>query len=191
MKLLFASIKSGLLTVLMLAFCVAHLHAQDARVPLEQLDKLAKLAEDTVEVSLDQKLLTVASKFLNSSDPTQAKVKELVAGLQGIYVRVFTFDKPGEYATSDLDPIRNIVKAAGWQKIVGVRSKRAGDNVDVHLRLVNDNIHGLVIIAAQPKELVVVNILGPIDLEKLSQLQGQLGIPKLDLDFSKGKPRND
>ena len=195
MKLLFTSIKSGLLTVLLIASGVANLHAQDARVPLEQLDRLSKVAEETVEVSLDQKLLTVASKFLNSSDPTQAKVKELVAGLQGIYVRVFTFDKPGEYSLSDVDPIRNIVKAAGWQKIVGVRSKRGGDNVDVHLRLVNDNGHdkiqGLVIIAAQPKELVVVNILGPIDLEKLSQLQGQLGIPKLDLDFSKGKPRND
>ena len=195
MKLLFTSIKSGLLTVLLIASGVANLHAQDARVPLEQLDRLSKVAEETVEVSLDQKLLTVASKFLNSSDPTQAKVKELVAGLQGIYVRVFTFDKPGEYSLSDVDPIRNIVKAAGWQKIVGVRSKRGGDNVDVHLRLVNDNGHdkiqGLVIIAAQPKELVVVNILGPIDLEKLSQLQGQLGIPKLDLDFGKGKPRND
>ncbi len=190
MKLLSTSIKSGLLTVLFIISCVANLHAQDARVPLDQLEKLAKLAEDTVEVSLDQKLLTVASKFLNANDPAQAKVKELVAGLQGIYVRVFRFDKPGEYAASDVDPIRNIVKAAGWQKIVGVRSKRDGDNVDVHLRLVNDSIHGLVIIASQPKELVVVNILGPIDLEKLSQLQGQLGIPKLDLDFSKGKPKD-
>ncbi|NOT59829.1 MAG: DUF4252 domain-containing protein [Acidobacteria bacterium] len=186
MKLLFASIKSGLLALL-ISVCI---HAQDARVPLEPLDKLANVAHNTVEVSLDQKLLAVASKFLNANDPTQAKIKELVAGLQGVYVRVFSFDKPGEYSTSDIDPIRNIVKAAGWQKIVGVRSKRDGDNVDVHLRLVNDNIHGLVIIAAQPKELVVVNILGPIDLEKLSQLQGQMGIPKLDLDFSKSKVRD-
>ena len=190
MKLLFASIKSGLLAVLFIASCALRLNAQDARVPLEQLDKLAKVAAETVEVSLNQKLLTVASKFLNASDPAQAKVKELVAGLQGVYVRVFTFDKPGEYAMSDVEPIRNIVKAAGWQKIVGVRSKRDGDNVDVHLRLVNDNIHGLVIIAAQPKELVVVNILGPIDLEKLSQLQGQFGIPKLDIDFGKSKPKD-
>ena len=193
MKLLSASIKSGLLAVLLSVSCATGLRAQDARVPLEQLDKLANVAKDTVEVSLDQKLLTIASKFLNANDPTQAKIKELVAGLQGVYVRVFSFDKPGEYAASDVEPIRNIVKVAGWQKIVGVRSKRDGDNVEVHLRLVNDNGHdkiqGLVIIAAQPKELVVVNILGPIDLEKLSQLQGQFGIPKLDLEV-KGKVRD-
>ena len=157
---------------------------------LEQLDKLAKVAEQTVEVSLDERLLQLAARFLNKDDPAQAKARELVAGLKGVYVRVFSFDKPGEYAASDVEPIRNLVKASGWQKIVGVRSKRDGDNVDVHLRLVNDTIHGLVIIAAQSKELVVVNILGPIDLEKLSQLQGQLGIPKLDLDFGKGKVRD-
>jgi hypothetical protein len=48
-------------------------------------------------------------------------------------------------------------------------------------------IGGLAIISAEPRQLTLVNIIGPIDLEKLSQLQGQLGIPKLDIDFSNGK----
>jgi hypothetical protein len=185
MKLFLQYLQTGVLTLLLSASWALPGYAQDARIPLEPLDRLAKVAEETVEVSLDQKLLTVASKFLNAKDPTQAKIKEVVAGLQGVYVRVFKFDKPGEYAPSDLEPIRNLVKSTGWQKIVGVRSKRDGDNVDVHLRIVNDHIHGLAIIAAQPKELVVVNILGPIDLEKLSQLQGQFGIPQFDLETKK------
>jgi hypothetical protein len=54
-----------------------------------------------------------------------------------------------------------------------------------------DNILGLAIIAADPTQLTVVNVIGPIDLEKLRQLEGQLGIPKLDLEKgSRGKPRN-
>ena len=40
---------------------------------------------------------------------------------------------------------------------------------------------GLAIIAAEPKELVIVNIVGPIDLEKLSQLEGIFGIPDLNI----------
>jgi len=36
-----------------------------------------------------------------------------------------------------------------------------------------------------PNELVVVNIVGKIDLDELSELGGNLGVPKLDLDKSK------
>jgi hypothetical protein len=187
MKLFLLSVKSWLMVWALVAGGALVAHAQAERIPIEQLDKLAAAAEQTVEVSLDERLLQVASKFLNRNDPTQAKVREIVAGLKGVYVRVFSFDKPGEYAASDVEPIRQQVRASGWQKIVGVRSKRDGDNVDVHLHMLNDNINGLVIIAAQPRELVVVNILGPIDLEKLSQLQGQFGIPKLDLEKSKAR----
>ena len=38
---------------------------------------------------------------------------------------------------------------------------------------------GLAILVAQPAELTVVNIVGPMDLAKLGALQGQFGIPPL------------
>ena len=44
-----------------------------------------------------------------------------------------------------------------------------------------NQIAGLVVIAAQLKELTFVNIVGPIDLDQLSSLSGQFGIPKVDL----------
>jgi hypothetical protein len=34
----------------------------------------------------------------------------------------------------------------------------------------------MAIITARPRELTIVNIVGPIDLAKLGQLQGQLGL---------------
>lgn len=42
-------------------------------------------------------------------------------------------------------------------------------------------IAGLVVIAAEPREFTIVNIVGPIDLDQLSSLGGQFGIPKVDL----------
>lgn len=178
------------LAVLLLAG-FASASAQDARLQFSQLDKLATKAENVVEVTLDKNLLQVAAKFLSDKNPTEAAVKDLVSKLQGVYVRVFEFDKTGEYSLGDVEPIRSQVAAPGWSKIVGVMSKREGQKVDVHLRMDNAGlINGLLILATQPKELVVVNIVGPIDLEKLSQLEGQFGIPKLDLDKSKAKPRN-
>ncbi len=179
-----------LLAVFLLAG-FAFAQAQDARLQFAELDKLAPKAENVVEVTLDQKLLQVAAKFLSDKNPTEAAVKDLVSKIQGVYVRVFEFDKAGEYSNSDVETIRSQAQAKdGWSKIVGVMSRSAGQKVDVHLKMDGSGlIHGLLIVATQPKELVVVNIVGPIDLEKLSQLEGQFGIPKLDLDKSKAKPR--
>lgn len=178
--------------IILLVFSTAVAQAQDARIEISQLDRLADRAAEIVEVELDERLLQLAAKFLNTKNPQEAKVKELVAGLKGVYVRVFQFDKPGDYQSSDLDSIRAQLRSPGWSKIVGVRSRKENENVDVHVKLVNDTVGGLAIIAAQPQELAVINIVGMIDLEKLRELEGQFGIPKLDLDgMTKPKPRQD
>jgi len=178
--------------ILLTAFCVATARAQDAqsaKLQIDHLNKLADKAAEVVEVSLDERLLRLAAKFLSNDNPTEAKVKEIVSSLKGVYVRVFEFDKPGEYSSSDLESIRSQLRQPGWDKIVGVASRRGGDNVDVHLKLQGDDIVGLAIIAADPRQLTFVNIIGPIDLDKVRQLEGQLGIPKLNLPKPEGKTR--
>ena len=42
-------------------------------------------------------------------------------------------------------------------------------------------IKGIAVVAAEPRELTVVNVVGPIDVERLSRLEGQFGIPPLEL----------
>ena len=42
-------------------------------------------------------------------------------------------------------------------------------------------MQGLVILAAEPKELTVVDIVGPIDLDMLSELGGHMGIPPVEV----------
>jgi len=183
--------------ILLVAFCVSTARAQDAKLQIDHLNKLADKAAEVVEVTLDEKLLKVAARFLSQDNPTEAKVREIVSGLKGVYVRAFEFDKPGAYSASDLESIRSQLRQPGWQKIVSVVNHRGGDNVDVYLKYQGDIIVGLAIISADPTELTVVNIIGPIDLEKVRQLEGQLGIPKLNLPKTdqekgaKGKPRGD
>jgi hypothetical protein len=177
--------------ILLAAFCGATALAQDARLQIDQLNRLVDKATEVVEVTLDERSLRLAARFLSPNNPDEAKVKEIVSGLKGVYVRVFEFEKPGEYAPSDLEPIRSQLRRPGWDKIVGVSSKSGGSNVDVHLKYQGDNVIGVAIISADPKELTIVNIIGLIDLEKVRQLEGQFGIPKLDLgEGSKVKPRN-
>ena len=44
---------------------------------------------------------------------------------------------------------------------------------------------GLALIASEPRQFTIVNIVGAIDLDKLHKLEGQFGVPKLDLDPAK------
>jgi Domain of unknown function (DUF4252) len=177
--------------ILLAAFCVATARAQDAKLQIDNLNKLADKAAEVVDVTLDERSLRLAAKFLSTNNPAEATVKEIVSGLKGVYVRVFEFDKPGEYSSSDLEGIRSQLRQPGWSKIVGVTSRREGSNVDVHLKYQGDNIIGLAIVAADPKELTIVNVIGPIDLEKIRRLEGQFGIPKLELgEGGKSKPRD-
>ena len=176
----------GVLFVLAVV-CAISASAQNALLQIKQLDKLADKASNVVEVNLDKKLLQLAAKFLDPKNPTEAKVKELVNGLEGVYVRVFEFDQPGEYAASEVESLRS--QFQGWTKIVGVRSRKQGENVDVHIKYNGESILGLAIIAADPKTLTFVHLIGPVDLEKLSQLEGQFGIPSFNLDKSRVKVR--
>ncbi len=163
---------------------------QGAKLPLEHLEQLAAKAAESVDVSLDSQMLQLAAKFLRSDKPDEAAIRQLIAGLKGVYVRVLHFDRAGEYSASDVDVLRTQLRGPGWSKIVGVRSKRDGGNVEVFTWLEGGTIAGLAIIAAEPSELVIVNIIGPIDIEKLSQLEGKFGIPQLNLERG-GRPRKE
>jgi hypothetical protein len=54
-----------------------------------------------------------------------------------------------------------------------------------------EKIGGLVVLSAEPRELRVVNIVGPVDLEKLASLEGQFGIPDLNLGTAKPAKKNE
>jgi hypothetical protein len=169
--------------------CLLPLAAQEIKLPAS-FDKLASIASDTVEVTLDGTMLQLAAKFLSDRDPDQAKAKRLVMGLKSITVKVFTFDSRGEYTDADIEPLRQQLKAPGWSRIVGVRSKRGGENAEVFVKADADKFSGLAVLVADPRELTFVNIVGPISPEDLRDLGGNFGIPRFD-GFGRKKDNRD
>jgi len=151
-------------------------------------DKLAARASDTVDVSLSGSLLQFATKFLSDDDKDEAKVKKLVGSLKGIYVRSFEFKKPGEYSAADVDSFRAPLHSPDWQRVVGTHSTENGETVEVYIKSEGKGIGGLAIIASEPKELTLVNIVGSIDLDSLSELGGHFGIPE-GLEVEKDKKK--
>jgi hypothetical protein len=185
----FAHLKFALFAVLVTLGAAAIAGAQNPRIQTSQLDALAAKASQTVDVNIDERLMQLTARFLSSKDDDEAKVKELVNGLKGIYVKSFEFENEGQYTDADLEGIRSQLRNTAWNRIVNVSSKKEG-SVEVYLMQTGDQISGLAVLATEPKEITVVNIIGPVDLEKLTQLEGQFGIPDLDIERSKPKRKN-
>ena len=68
--------------------------------------------------------------------------------------------------------------------MVETRSKKENTDVDVYMLIENGRAQGLAIIASEPREFTIVNIVGNIDLEQLHDLQ-KLGVPDLELETGK------
>lgn len=183
-------IKLTLAAMLLAIFTTATAFAQNARLQIDHLDTLFPKAAETIDVRVDGSLLQIASKFLDKSKTNEAQVKEILNVLKGVYVKGVEFDKEGEYSEQDVESIRQQLNAPGWSRIAGVRSRRDHENVEVFLMLANGVIEGVGVLITDPKQLMVVNVVGPIDPEKISELRGSFGIPgNLDLEWGKSSKR--
>ncbi|HEX7317683.1 MAG TPA: DUF4252 domain-containing protein [Pyrinomonadaceae bacterium] len=145
------------------------------------LDRYEAQATDSVEITVDERVLRVASKALSESKPQEKAVKALLAGLKGVYVRAYTFDRDNVYEPSEVEALRSRFKTPEWSRIVGVRSKKYGDNVDVFLASAGEQLKGVAVVVAAPRELVYVHVSGDIDLDKLRELEGRFSVPRLEL----------
>jgi hypothetical protein len=159
--------------------------AQDSPLPLPPAveKELAAKASDVTEVTLGKNMLGFAAKFMDSKDGDEAATRKLIEGLQGIYVREYEFDKEGEYSLEQIEQLRKYFETSEWSPIVREREHKGRQTTDVMVKLVNGESHGIFVLEAEPKELTIVLILGPVRMEDLGKLRGLSGLGSLgDLD---------
>jgi Domain of unknown function (DUF4252) len=150
------------------------------------LEKYEAEATDSVEVTIDDRVLRLAARAIPEKEPDARAVKALLAGLKGVYVRAFRFDREGVYQPSEVEALRARFRTPEWSRVVNVRSRRYGDNVDVYLSSSGELLKGIAVVVAAPRELVYVHVSGDIDLERLSELEGRFRVPRLEL-YREGK----
>src|ERR1035441_8933254 len=130
---------------ILLAAVLTPLWAQEIKLPAN-LDKLAAKADETVDVTLDGSLLKLAGRFFSGKSDDEVATKKLLSSLESITVRSFEFSREGEYDMADVNAIRAQVKGPQWSRIVGVTSKKDGDNVDVYFKYDgNGDLGGIVV----------------------------------------------
>ena len=159
--------------------CIAALPASAQSIKLD-FPGLADRADEIVDVTLDANMIRLAAKFLSGNSADEREIRSMLNGLKGIYVRSYSFSKEGEYDRGLIDRVKSQL-GANWKPLVTVRSKHK-ENVNIMADVRGDRIDGLVIIAAEPREFTIVNIVGDIDIDRLSKLEGEFGIPRITKD---------
>jgi hypothetical protein len=156
--------------------------AQDGRINLEMLDKLAARASEKQEVTIGPEMLTGAISGLVQQGPKGDAARQVLSQLRGVYVRNYEFDNDKAYSRDDINTLRKQLMTPGWVKIVSNEENGSGGDwelQEVYFFQQAGKMSGVFVISAEPDELSVVNIVGPIDLPKLVALGGILGIPKI------------
>ena len=146
---------------------------QDAKLNLKNLEKLSSKATNVTEVSLDGAMLQLAAQAMDAdkdADKDEKQAKEFISKLKGVYVKVFEFDKDNQYSSQDVESIRAQLKGPAWERAVNIHEKTTQEITEVYFMKEGDAIVGLAVLVAEPRELTVVNVVGPINLIKLGAL---------------------
>ena len=154
-------------------------NASPLNIPPQIEKELSARATNVTEVTLGKNMLNFAAKYMNGKDKDDAAAQQLIQNLDGIYVRDYEFDKPGDYSIDDLDQLRKSFEGPEWSTIVSDREKKTGETTYVMIKTVNGQSQGLFVFSAEPKELSLVLILGPINMDQLGELKGLGGLSSL------------
>ena len=161
---------------------------EKGQLSLPEFSALNKKASESVNVTFGPELLGMAARFLSSDDPDEAAAKKLVASLTGIYVRNYKFETDYAYPKADIEGVRRQLESPGWSRMVETHNKKENTDVDVFVLIEGGKSRGLAIIASEPREFTIVNIVGSIELDQLHDLEGRFGVPKLDIEAGKPAP---
>ena len=156
--------------------------AQTAQLPKPSpIEKeLAARASHVDEITLDKKMLSFATQFMNpkpSINPQDEEAtRKLMESLDGMYVRNYEFDKEGQFTAGQIDQLRAYYESSEWSPMVRNRDRKSGESSDVMIKLVNGESRGMFILDVERKEVSIILILGPVqmqDLQKVMRIAGR------------------
>jgi len=160
----------------LLAIAAAALPLCAQTVDFKMLDKLAEKAKESSVVNLGPEQLGMLAGLSAGEGKDLAA---LAKSLRAIQVRSYEFDRQGEYDLGILRAFRDKLKASGeWVNVIETKAKDGFTDIS-YARGADGKSKGFLIIAAEPREVSVVYIDGPLDLSSIGKIGGVMGIPAI------------
>ncbi len=144
------------------------------------MEELEGQADEVVEVNLEGKSLEQGSKLLAIRDGISGSFKSLLGGLTGVYRKTFRFAGGKTYESDSVRHIHEKMAKEGWSKMVDVQDIQKKEGVTIYSYSEDAGVKGVTVIATDPGEVTVVNIVGQeVDLEALAEIGEKLGLPAM------------
>jgi hypothetical protein len=159
----------------------------DGQLKMPDFRGLAEKATDSVHISLGPWLLHTAAHFISDSDsdPDSAATKRLFCGIKSIEIHSFTFATDFAYSLADIDSVRRQLSAPGWSQLMQVHNSKKNENVDMYVMMVDNHAGGFALIASEPREFTIINIVGSFNPDDLPELQKHLHIHESQLGHAR------
>jgi hypothetical protein len=167
----------ALVATVALFSCTALSAAEPARLKLPDFSHLQSKAVESVDISVGPTLLWFAKHFVPERDEDGTEVKKILEGIQEVYIRSFQFAEDNAYSQTDIDSVRAQLRDGKWQPLAQIQSHKKQENVDIFIAIQDDKPTGFAILASEPREFTIVNIVGTIDPQHIGKLQASLDLP--------------
>ena len=165
------------------AFIALPANAAGPRIDIPDFSHLRAKANDSVDVNIGWPLLSIARHFakhaVDDGDQDASNAIDILQEIKSVQVRSFTFDEDGAYSVADVDAVRKQLEGPNWTHLVQQHQREPREDTDVFMCIEDGKIKGIAVIASEPREFTIVNVIGNIDVDKLAKLEGQFGIPKV------------
>ncbi len=173
------------LVALIACVSLASISTAEEELKLEGLIDIdyPEAGEAKVEVNLAGPLFSLAAKAVGEEDPETA---EFLASLKAVRVRIYDQAALGGKSFDEvLGFYKKQLQKPKWEVLARVKDKESTVGVYSHTKGDGDVISGLVVIVGSPKEYVIVNLAGEIDVAKLAKVSeaagNVFGLPKINL----------
>lgn len=150
--------------------------AEISRLKIPDFSHLQAKAVESVDVTVGPFMLWLATKLAPERDEDGTEVKQVLQGIEAVYIRSYQFDRDDAYSMDDVERVREQLRVEQWKPLVEIRNKDA-EKVDVFMAIQNDTPVGFAIVASDRREFTIVNIVGTIDPKHIGKLQASWGLP--------------
>jgi hypothetical protein len=157
--------------------------AQSAKLNLPDFSGLAGKATESVNISVNPWLLRTAAALIDDKDADAAQAKELLKGIESVDVHSFQFKSDFAYSSADIDSVRRQLNGPGWSQLMQVHNRDRNEDVDIYVLIDHDRTRGFALIASQPRQFTIINIVGSISLKDLPKLEKRLNLPQVPAEF--------
>lgn len=127
--------------------------------------------EPSVQISVGESLLGLVGSLSASEDPETA---ELFKRLNGVRVNVFETESMAEGAVDLIQDISSKLSDRGWESVVTVNSQ--DEQVRIFMKINEDRIDGITVMAVEENEAVFVNVIGDINPAQLGKVMENFDI---------------